>query len=608
MAICTTGNHTSSRKISVMVDDNGEMAHVAVIGWRRHGSIRQRWIVREHSTGSVRVSRVGWWVAPASTGALLLMMFLSSELAAALPPPSSSSSPSKSWWWDESNEKSTSSPPPPRGRPPPRPPPPPPRPPPPSSFATSMQESTSESDPSHRPIDYRFPEMTMPLPSSMDDDVEEFGREPTWGGGLPEMMSGRQLPGEHLPASTKQQHQHQQQQYPAFQSQSSDFHSLGRPIGRRQRRGGLYASARNDPVTRFQSISQSRRFLLIMSAGIVSAGFCHLILPTSLSGRIHAVAGVGGILLAWLGKGKTSDYLRSWAFALLWMIQRSRWIRRQYPTVGHWKAMIGMASRLPYPSQLRADSTVPINLWTYRPEDADLEGNDETEQDAEIVEERDRNAPSSRNNRRISSSLSYGHPPFRMLYAFSAICLTGSCVGGMLLPFLPRWMGGLIGAGWMSYSVTRPTAYGDLIRVAAMRVVAAAVVFYRISQELKLGPQSVALATTLFDTILVMDRQHRIRDRLGSIIMIVYDQILRLIQQFQNQSQPQQQQQQKEPQSSRQRSSTFGNSSPQQSRRRRPIPAPTEDGYYPLRGDENDRIDQQAPPSSFSSAPPSRRR
>ena len=130
---------------------------------------------------------------------------------------------------------------------------------------------------------------------------------------------------------------------------------------------------------------------------------------------------------------------------------------------------------------------------------------------------------------------------FQMAYAILAMALVGSTCGGNI-PFIPTWLGGLGGAGIFAFGTTLPTARGDLCRVMGMRVVALAKEFWSIQTDLQLWPKLGIVGSKLLDKILILDRQHGIKDRIVALVMWIYSQIQQVSSQIQQQQQQQQQQ------------------------------------------------------------------
>lgn len=169
-----------------------------------------------------------------------------------------------------------------------------------------------------------------------------------------------------------------------------------------------YASARTDAVTRYMA-ARPRRLLLRLSAGTVGAalgGFLGKSLtntPVSLSLACFLL-----FVISTFGRNPYGELTRALGLALIWALQRTTRIRRQYPTWIHAKSSLGIAPRRRFPP--RTD-----NPWRY-------EGDD-----------------------------------FRMLYATIAMAFVGSACGGNL-PLVPTWMGALAGAGCFGFITTVQSA------------------------------------------------------------------------------------------------------------------------------------------------------
>ncbi len=74
---------------------------------------------------------------------------------------------------------------------------------------------------------------------------------------------------------------------------------------------------------------------------------------------------------------------------------------------------------------------------------------------------------------------------------------------------------------------------GDLARIMAMRVVALTRELWQIQQELEIVPKLGVVSGLVLDKIMILDRQHRIKEKVGSILTLIYTQIARVVQQSQ---------------------------------------------------------------------------
>ncbi|GAX12927.1 hypothetical protein FisN_22Hu260 [Fistulifera solaris] len=233
-----------------------------------------------------------------------------------------------------------------------------------------------------------------------------------------------------------------------------------------------YASARRDPVTLFQSTFRGR---LLLFASAFSTGA--LLSAFLLHGWWHP--GALAFTIGYLLRGAFGDCVRSLALAMLWTMQRSRRVWKEYPTWRHVKACLRAGPRRPYPPT--------SNPWNYQPSP---------------------NASS-----------------FNMMYTLISIAIVGSTVGGNV-PLVPKWLGGLLGAGFFAYLATQPSALGDLVRTAGMRVVGLLQELWEVTMELRLRQQLTVFAVRLFDRLMFLDRQHRIRDRVTAGVTLFYQQVI----------------------------------------------------------------------------------
>jgi hypothetical protein len=182
------------------------------------------------------------------------------------------------------------------------------------------------------------------------------------------------------------------------------------------------------------------------------------------------------------------ELVKALGLALIYALKRTGRIRHQYPTYGHIKASIGAAQRRPFP---------PVdNPWAYEPyEEDDVD--------------------------------------FRMLYSTAAMGFVGSAIGGNM-PLIPTWFGALAGAGSFAFLTTTRNARGDLCRTMGMRVVSLGQEVLGINQELELLSKVGVVSGRVLDKVLILDRKHRIKDRLVVGFSWIYDKVSRTASRVQN--------------------------------------------------------------------------
>ena len=129
--------------------------------------------------------------------------------------------------------------------------------------------------------------------------------------------------------------------------------------------------------------------------------------PLPLAGLFYGI-----FLVCTLIRNPYGELVRALGMSLILALQRTRFIRRRYPTWRHVKASLGATPRRPFPPS--------ANPWNYQPRD-----------------DRD--------------------PEFRMLFAVIAMAFVGSTCGGSL-PLIPTWMGSLAGAGFFGLGTTLQNA------------------------------------------------------------------------------------------------------------------------------------------------------
>lgn len=149
-------------------------------------------------------------------------------------------------------------------------------------------------------------------------------------------------------------------------------------------------------------------------------------------------------------------------------------MRRDYPTLPHIKAIIRQGPRKPFPPV--EDGGSP---WKYEPVYRD-------------------------------------DPDFKMTFALLSMVLVGSFCGGNI-PILPAWIGGTVGAVAFASLATGSNARGDLGRTMGMRVVGLGQLILELNSELGILGKAATVGGLLFDKVMIMDRKHRIKDRIVAI-------------------------------------------------------------------------------------------
>ena len=180
--------------------------------------------------------------------------------------------------------------------------------------------------------------------------------------------------------------------------------------------------------------------------------------------------------------------------AFVLTIKRTRSVRKDYPTLPHLKAMIGQSQRRPFPPVEEGSSP-----WKYEPIYRD-------------------------------------DPDFTMTYALLAMALVGSFCGGNV-PILPAWIGGIVGAVAFASFTTGSNARGDLGRTMGMRVAGLVKVVLNINSELRILGKAATVSGLIFDKIMIMDRKHRIKDKIVAIFKWGYDKVARTAEQVKEEMQ-----------------------------------------------------------------------
>lgn len=275
------------------------------------------------------------------------------------------------------------------------------------------------------------------------------------------------------------------------------------------------------------------------------------------------------------------ELVRATALSVLLVVQRTRQIRQQYPT---WRYLPGALFR--YDQNNRRSRRLPPpfplarNPWRYaprRPDDVD----------------------------------------FNMLYSIMAMAFVGSTCGGNM-PMIPTWLGSLVGAATFALGCTlTPSPRGDLCRTMGMRVVAMVQELWDIQQQLGIVPKAAVVSSQVIDRLMVLDRQHKVKDRFLTVVNAGYEQVVKTASKVQEQRMDAQgrqrtamdledEEKEKDLYDNRRPSRNPRGRSPPppRSRRRRSSPPPKE---MMMEEEEEDGFRDRPPPRRNPSTPPPRR-
>ena len=200
------------------------------------------------------------------------------------------------------------------------------------------------------------------------------------------------------------------------------------------------------------------------------------------------------LLVAGFLRNDYGELSRALGLALVLTLQRTGSVRREYPTLPHLKAMVRQGPRRPFPPVEEGGSP-----WRYEP----------TYQD---------------------------DPEFKMTYALLAMSLVGSFCGGNV-PILPAWMGGILGAVTFASATTGSNARGDLGRSMGMRLVGLVRVALAINSELRILGKTATVGGLVFDKVMIVDRKHRIKDKIVAICKWGYEKVSRTAEQVKEEMQ-----------------------------------------------------------------------
>ncbi|KAL3779733.1 hypothetical protein ACHAWO_011590 [Cyclotella atomus] len=251
---------------------------------------------------------------------------------------------------------------------------------------------------------------------------------------------------------------------------------------RRSDNGDRYASPRRDAVTIYMSTRMGAAKVRLGSI-VVGAALGSFIGKSLMNDAVKMSVIMAGLLFfAGFLRNDYGELSRALGLALLMTLQRTKSVRKEYPTMVHLKAMIRQGPRTPFPPVEEGSSP-----WRYEP-----------------VYEDD--------------------PEFKMTYALLAMALVGSFCGGNV-PLLPQWMGGVIGALLFASLTSGSNARGDLGRTMGMRVVGLLQLVLKINTELRILGKAATVGGLIFDKLMIMDRKHRIKDKIVAICRWGYDKV-----------------------------------------------------------------------------------
>lgn len=196
------------------------------------------------------------------------------------------------------------------------------------------------------------------------------------------------------------------------------------------------------------------------------------------------------LFLASFLRNDYGELSRALGLGFVFTLQRTRSVRKDYPTLPHIKAIIRQGPRKPFPPVEDGESP-----WKYEPIYRD-------------------------------------DPEFKMTYALLAMALVGSfCGGNVNLPMFPQWIGGIAGAVAFASLTTGSNARGDLGRSMGMRIVGLVQLVLAINSELQILRKSATVGGLIFDKFMILDRKHRIKDRIVAICKWGYEKVSRTAEQ-----------------------------------------------------------------------------
>lgn len=265
------------------------------------------------------------------------------------------------------------------------------------------------------------------------------------------------------------------------------------------------SSARKDLVTRYWSTKtgQAQIQTVLGLVGYGSGSFVgkSLVGGSDVARWIGYFSAIFLVVSTWF-RTPMGELSRAVGLSLILVLQRTQRIRREYPTWRYVAASVGIIRGGPRDARGRPRGPLPFpptrNPWKYTPR-------------------------------------SPRDPDFNMMYALVSMAMVGSIAGGNL-PFIPNWIGALVGAASFSFACTWQNSHrGDLARTMGMRVVRAVSELWEIQADLQIIPKATVVSSQLIDKAMILDRKHRVKDRFLSLANNSYAQASKVAEQIQKQ-------------------------------------------------------------------------
>lgn len=258
---------------------------------------------------------------------------------------------------------------------------------------------------------------------------------------------------------------------------------------------GLSAKEQRDLLTRYLAAGKLNKLRVLLSTALIGYGFGSFVgksvefIPFSRQ-MLSSSFAIFAVMLNFL-RTVYSELLQSLGLMLIMTASKLRSIRKEYPTWPHIKHMLRPSTcpRKPFP---RGDEERDASLWQYKGDD------------------------------------------FNMMYTSLAMGMAGVIAGGNL-PLVPTFLGAPVGSAVFAYLCTlQDSSIGDLSRSMGMKVVAIFEEMMFAQSELRIVSKSMVVANRILDKLLILDRKHRIKDRVVSGIKWGYDKVTSTISEAQN--------------------------------------------------------------------------
>lgn len=119
-------------------------------------------------------------------------------------------------------------------------------------------------------------------------------------------------------------------------------------------------------------------------------------------------------------------------------------------------------------------------------------------------------------------------PDYSMIQILLSMMFIGGLCGGNI-PIIPTWMGSLSGAASFCFLSTLKDSKGDLTRSMGMKIVSLIQELLYLNEDLGVLSQGKVVTEKVLDKLLILDRKHKIRDKVGRGAKVGYESLMRTV-------------------------------------------------------------------------------